>query len=528
MLFETPTFFVKGNVFSVGSGSDGMGPTPEVLSSKWRTDLSYTKKIFTNPTWQELALAREENRRPETMSFEERDLYVYDRLGRMTCGIGFYPRLVEDVQAMGVSPREIILDQRERNSLPEKRFQADWESAIMIAARHNYEIRHRQDECLAVMSALERGIIDAAPGFGKSLLICLYSAAYRHARIHIVCEGLQILRRIADDLRKFVASPGFVGGGKCIFDRVTIVSASSLHKMEFEDSSSPKFADIVLVDEVHRMAAPSLFEMVSRYKWCKIFGFTGTESMRSDGADRELEAVFGRTVFRIDYQECSSNNLTAEMEVDWIYVNGENILEETMSPVEEKKIGIWTNDNRNQRIMERVKELLPDRHQILILTTTIEHLVNLKQFMPEMPIAYDANGMDEGRYEMYVQMGLINPETEPIMTKDRLDQLRRQFAAGEIKIIAANSVWDTGVDFPGLDTVVLAHCEGSPIRNIQGACRASRVSESTGKTKGLVVMCYDAWNPKLKGKASRIRRDFDKLGWTSLNFPAAFRGSSGR
>lgn len=430
----------------------------------------------------------------------ERKLYSVDpETGAVIFPLGIRSRVVKGLKTRGFNVLQIggTLLQELSTRNPDA-VATDWDGLLS-----DFKIYPGQDECLARIVSADGGIIAANTGWGKSVIIRMLCRLYNKAKIHVVTKSKTLAKEIFADLSQIIPSLGFVGDGKNRFDRVTVLMADSLHH-GMGDS------DILIYDEAHESCAPSYTAKLGMYARARMFGMTATPTGRMDNRDIVLEAVFGPVLYTFSYQEAQAAGRVVPMTVEWLRVDrGPDVTGITLPAIREK-IGIWQNRTRNQIIADRVKRCDPD-DQIMIMVKTIEHAAQLKALLPDYTLAYASNGMDDARLSKYISRGLL-PADEPKMTSARLEQLRKEFAAGTLKKVISNYVWSTGVNFPLLNVLVRADTAASEIKDGQIPGRACRRVAGV-KESALLIDCDDGWNSTLNRKAQGRRRNYQKRGW---------------
>ena len=369
------------------------------------------------------------------------------------------------------------------------------------------DLKAKQDECIAIVSASEGGQVVAPTGFGKSFLFAAICLMYPNAKIHVITRRRDVMKRLLRHLVKYIPSVGQVGGGSKQWGRVTVITADSLHLVEHGPGER---ADIVLYDEVHEAAAPSYSVELSKYQHARMFGFTATPEGRFDGAHHKLEGLFGPKIFEMTYQEAVSYELVLPVKVEWIDVRIENNPCEFKREVAKERAGIWRNNYRNELIAEKAKEF-SDNDQVLILVRTLEHAVFLKQHLSNFKLCYDK--MDSEVYAGLVKKGLLDSLDEPIMTPAARDKMSKDFEAGTLKKVIATDVWSTGVDFPQLSVLIRADARASEIMDIQAPGRVVRRHDASGKDHGLVIDCMDYFDPAFHRRSVERKKTYVKQGW---------------
>lgn len=476
------------------------GPLPPDIEQSFKNQLRYTHLYTLRgiDAYDHLG-----NYRPTRAEIKE--LYHIDRKGRFNASIGWQYRLRRELERSGYSVEVVDVDPPHPRP---NRYEVIWDRIF-----ERMDLRVKQDEILAAMEQYDHGLIDVPAGVGKTFLIGAYALAHPYARIHVITEGLDILNRIYRHLVKFIPNVGMVGGGKRRFgSHVTVISADSLHVVGegFDDPSSPRAADVVFFDEVHKAGAPTILEQIRRYRRCKMYGLSASIGDRFDGADFQLEGIFGEVIFSMTYQEAEALGLVSPIRVEWVNMDFEcpELLKNKKGAQMEKWL-IWRNEERNRRFAQKMQEF-DDDTQCLILVATVTHAVALKQFLPEYKLCYDQCK----EYDLFVRRGLLDPRDEPPMTPARREQMRVQFEEGVLKKVIATDVWSTGVDFSALSVLGRLDGRDSRIMDTQAPCRANRIHE--GKAYATVVDCMDYFHPTLQRRSNNRRRHYIKQGWTQV------------
>lgn len=430
---------------------------------------------------------------------EHRVLYTKNDNGDYTFSRGFSFRVFHLCKEAGAEIK--VYDIPNKFSSPD-RYVPDYAKVFS-----HMDLKAKQDECLATISVSEGGIVVAPTGFGKSFLFAAICLMFPNSRIHVVTRRRDVMKRLIRHLVKYLPSVGQVGGGSKIWDRITVITADSLHLVEHEPHLA---ADIVLYDEVHEAAAPSYSSELAKYDNARMFGFTATPDGRFDGAHHRLEGLFGPKIFEMTYPEAVSHGLVLPVRVEWIDVNMERNPCEFKKETAKERWGIWRNTHRNQLIAAKANEFGED-DQVLILVRTLEHAVFLKQELPDFKLCYDK--MDTEVYDGLVKKGLLDKLDEPQMTPSARDKMSKDFEAGTLKKVIATDVWSTGVDFPQLSVLIRADARASEIMDIQAPGRVVRRHDPSGKSHGLVIDCMDYFDNAFLRRSMERRKTYVKQGW---------------
>lgn len=423
--------------------------------------------------------------------------------GRITTYYGYTSRIKEIAQELGCTLEVQDLTPEDSNS--PGAYETDWDNV-----HRRIQFRVRQEECLRAIENNEGGIIKAPPAFGKSHLMAAIARLYPRAKIDIVIKRRDLVERTVRTLTGLLPQVGIIKGGTFKPDRVTVITAASLHRSNGE-------ADIVICDEVHELMSPRYSEDIARtYKFSRNFGLTATPEGRADNADAKLEYMFGPIIFNMSWQEATELGLIVPMEARWVPIQMRRNPARGARDVAKKRLGIWTNTYRNAVIAATVRQHGPEE-QVLILVETIEHAVHLGHQLPEFELCYAE--MELTNLERYQRDGMLPPDYEP-MTADKRSAMRISFENHDLKKVIATDVWSTGVSFERLAVLVRADARGSEIMDTQAPGRVARTHTDSGKEKGIVYDFYDHFDSGFKGKSTKRRSNYEKKGWTQIDVEA--------
>lgn len=365
------------------------------------------------------------------------------------------------------------------------------------------KLRAGQARVLGIIATHSHGQFEAPTGWGKTTVMGMVCAMYPKARIIICTPGLQLLANTIARLRPiFGLDVGECSGSKSEKARIVVTTYGSLKKATTLLGNP---ADIILVDECHKAAAPEFSNTLAEITgYSKIFGFTATPEGRSDNAELVTEALLGPVVFRVGYSDMVEAGAVCPMQVAVISTSGVvdgPFLGNVDSQVAKKRHGYWRNKKRNKLIAATVNEIpkqygLPENAQTLILVETIEHANNLAVLLPEFTVIHGE------RDSQLAAQGVSAPTCS---------ELREQFETGKLRKVIATGMWGTGVDFVQLD--VLIHASGAPshITTTQWAGRNSRIRKD--KEFGLLVDYSDHWDTWASGRALRRFATYRKHKW---------------
>jgi superfamily II DNA or RNA helicase len=242
-------------------------------------------------------------------------------------------------------------------------------------------LRPGQSEALVQIAHADMGIIVAATAFGKSFVITQACRMYPTLRIMVVSPSVPVVNSLRRKLEEAVGvdNVGQAGGGKRILGRrVTVTTSKSMMKVD------PSQVDLMLFDEVHGVGDNEAGKTVAYYDKCRRFGLTASP-VRGDNSEMCMEALFGRFLIEVSYQDAVDMGNVVPIDVYMVRVPGR--IRVSNSSYENKRLSYWTNDVRND-LIAKVAKRVPDDEQCLIMVETLEHAVHLHKRLPDYTLVH--------------------------------------------------------------------------------------------------------------------------------------------
>jgi superfamily II DNA or RNA helicase len=440
----------------------------------------------------------------QRVRLEPRRLYRYDPRGRLMCGAGYAPRVYRTLQKAGYQVQYTDLTEYHAEALA-----PDWPRL-----RRHFSFRPKQEEIVAAVAAQVGhrlgGVVQVPPGVGKSFLFAAYGLLYPQAKIGITAPDIDNCSKTHIHMLNYLPNVGMVGGGQHQQRRVTVYTGGSLHHC-------PEDVDILFVDEAHRYMAARKSEVLGRVAPRALrYAFTATPEGRTDGGDARMEGLFGPLTYRMTWPEATTLGLVVPIEVRWLNIEMDKNPCKDLEGVQKKKVGIWRNKVRNQRIAAAARTFDAD-DQVLIMVATIEHAVHLRSFLPEFQLCYATHDVD--KFEKYAAGGLVEADFAP-MTPERREQLRLDFECGEVQKVIATDVWATGVSFDQLAVLIRADARRSTILDEQIPGRVSRTHAPSGKAVGILIDCNDRFDHGLHTGSTARKHNYLERGWAQTSMTA--------
>lgn len=429
---------------------------------------------------------------------------LYDKMdtGELQTSLGMLPRLVGIMQLHGYTMTQ--QDLTPAKSRPSA-YIPEWDK--LDAKFHEW--RHRQRECVALVTQALGGVINAIPAFGKTEMLCRLAVLFPTAKFAVVTKRRDVAQTIFRRLTRVLPCVGFVGDGQRKKGRVTVYISKSLRHADPD-------VDFLFADEAHELCSDTDSEMILRtFVYSRNFAFTATPSGRSDGTSIRLEYMFGPQIFYLGWQEGTQYGLVVPVEVRWLNVQMEiNPAAGYKNDTWVKKHGLWNNTVRNSIIANAA--LSHGDEQVLILVETIEHAVRLHQMLPEYSLCY--GNSEDARFAEFVAEGTLPEGYRALKPADR-ERMRQEFEEGTLRHVIATDVWSTGVSFEQLAVLIRGAAGDSETADDQAPGRVVRTHAESGKSIGIVYDCWDYFDKRFSNKSAARYRRYKKKGWTQLRQP---------
>lgn len=168
------------------------------------------------------------------------------------------------------------------------------ESTLMIPGSYPTP-RAAQLEAVKMALKHSRGIISAVTGSGKSLILGLLIDALKLKTL-VVVPNLELRRQLTESLRRWFGS-NYDG-------LITVENIDAL------DPNKPSDAQVLIVDELHHVAAKS-YRVLNQRSWTGIyhrFGLTATPFRTDDNERLLFESFLSKVIYDIDYHSAVASH----------------------------------------------------------------------------------------------------------------------------------------------------------------------------------------------------------------------------
>lgn len=330
----------------------------------------------------------------------------------------------------------------------------------------------RSYQASAVMSLLKAnrpgGILQAATGAGKTAMAAKLIQTTR-VRTLFVVHTKDLMRQAQQAFRNFLGiEAGQIGDGKDNILPVTVATIQTLAKGRHDEYL--KQVDMVIFDECHHVAAPTLYTVRMKMADCPLVVGLSASPWRDDGHDLLIEAACGPVRYRV-----TASNLIEQgyLVAPDIHIYRRQIAPELRIRKAQTQMGyakayrdIVVSDPARLRFVAKLaKEQLALGRRLLVLVKYIEHGENLTALIPGSVFVEGTNSA-EARSNAFAA-----------------------FRDGAIQCLIGTSLCDEGVDIPAADALILAGAGASSTRALQRIGRVIR--PAPGKTTAYVADIVD-------------------------------------
>lgn len=349
---------------------------------------------------------------------------------------------------------------------------------------HAAEIRilpnRMQREALKALKAVReesqrsrvRAIVISATGTGKTMLSAFDVKSVDPRRLLFVVHREQILDRTIEEYRRVIDAPieafgKLTGNVKQPDRRYLFATIQTLSQAETLRSFEPDAFDYIIVDEAHRVGAPSYQRVIDYLTPKFLLGMTATPE-RTDGFN-----VFEAFDYNVPYEIRLNHALEEEMLSPFHYYGVSEIEYEGGATIsEESELSVLISPERVDHLLKAIEAYgqagVPPRGLIFCSRTR------------EAALLSDALNERTLRGEPLRTVALTGADR----TAHRLAMVEK-LEAGELDYILTVDVFNEGVDIPSVNQVIMLRQTQSAIVFVQQLGRGLRKAE--GKEYLIVI-----------------------------------------
>lgn len=321
-------------------------------------------------------------------------------------------------------------------------------------------------------SGARRGLVISATGTGKTILAALDVRAAQPARVLFIAHREQILDRAIEEFRRVLGNRRdeygkLVGSIRELDRRFVFSTIQTLSRPDVLAQVGPAAFDYVLIDEVHRAAAPSYQRLLDYIEPQFLLGLTATPE-RSDGT-----SIFELFDYNVPYEIRLGEALEQDMLAPFHYYGVADLtFEDGTTTTDATPLFRLVSRERVDYIVEAIKTygqagVAPKG---LVFCSRKEEAHEISRDLNERSI----------RGRRLRTIALTGDDT----VAERERQVRR-LEAGELDYILTVDVFNEGVDIPSVNQVIMLRQTQSSIVFVQQLGRGLR--RSPGKEYVVVI-----------------------------------------
>jgi len=261
-----------------------------------------------------------------------------------------------------------------------------------IEVEFHGELPPLQQQAAEAILPHDTGVLFAATAFGKTVVASWIIAA-RAVNTLVLVHRRQLMdqwrERLADFLGLSPNEIGRIGGGQD--NRTGRIDIGILQSLNRKGSVKDFVADYgqVIVDECHHIPAVSFEQVLRAAKARYVLGLTATP-IRKDGHHPIILMQCGPIRFQVSARKQAALTPLEHVVIPRFTDFRMPLTDQEEPAIHEIYAALLTDEGRNERILEDIRNALEEGRSPLVLTERIEHLkalsARLKEFVPNLVV----------------------------------------------------------------------------------------------------------------------------------------------
>jgi superfamily II DNA or RNA helicase len=352
-------------------------------------------------------------------------------------------------------------------------------------------LRGYQVDAIKIMLAEKIGICQMSTGAGKTLSAAAFLLHFPQARVLFTVPSTKLAAQTRKEFASFFNEPiGLVGGGKYIWERITVGIIDSLAIAAANNRSELSQVQIVFHDECHSCGSKSYLNTAQTLTSAEyIVGLSATPK-RNDGCGLVMNAVCGEVNYIVKDEEVAAYggiNLPTYIQV--------KITDRYKQ--EKRPYPNLTGYQTPADILKAYRYAISEyTHRNLVLTKIVDQLIKLPSRQGNILVLFDYIDHGQTLQQMLKRQGigvpLIDGQVKKVAERKASQEMQAQFRANKFPVLLGSSVLRQGVDFPNLEFLVLAGASANDTNLFQGVGRAVRVNSDYKKVRSVVIDIGDS------------------------------------
>lgn len=363
-------------------------------------------------------------------------------------------------------------------------------------------LRKDQKQVLSRLLANNRVILEAQPGFGKTMVALTLMKKLGQKTLIIVHTNTllyQWQKRIVDYFSLAKDDLGLIGDNKWkIGKKVTIASYMTLSRREVGEIKND--FGLVIVDECHHVPANTFSTVVKQLSAKHVLGLTAT-TFRKDKLDKLMYLYISGQIITAsndspDKSPDTDQAVKTELITRKTQFKGNGKLEDFQKACRL----VITGTDRNDQIASDIAAILATSAKCLVLTERIEHCKTLLELVRQKV------------------KGVHAAIATGVMTKKQREQIAKRMNQERFQLlIATGKLIGEGFDWPTVSHLFLAFPFSWKGKLTQYVGRVQRTCE--GKMQAVVHDYFDDQIPMLKLMYFKRLRTYRSLGLSKIINP---------
>lgn len=387
-----------------------------------------------------------------------------------------------------------------QKAMPEAHFHLEDKTVTgtVIDVEFKKSLRDNQKEAAEVLLKNQMGILQAAPGFGKTV-IGIYLIAKRKTSTLILVDSKEIQEQWAERIEEFLEYPKpkkkkdrfvckYNGTSKKLNGNIDIVMVRSLKNRD-DLSDLLKNYGLTIIDECHHVACDSFLHVMRNVSSRYIYGLSATPK-RDDGLFKVITMYCGPIRKKISRESVKSSYTFTQYLIP--RYSNHSILQKDYT-YNDMCAELMKDQARNFMIIKDVMNEYRNHSNIIILTERIEHLTILFEMLEK---ACD---------DVYMLSGSVSKK-ERKTTLSEVRSSERQYI-----LLATSKLLGEGFDLPSLNCLFLVLPISAETRITQYTGRIHRAYE--GKDIVKVYDYVDAQIPMAQSMYYKRLKQYQKEGY---------------
>jgi superfamily II DNA or RNA helicase len=309
------------------------------------------------------------------------------------------------------------------------------------------------------------GILSLPTGYGKTT-VALHLLSKIKQKTLIVVHKEFLMTQWAERIQQFLPNARVGKLQANVIDTeskdIVIAMLQSLSKKEYEASVFDGFG-LTIIDETHHVCTRSFSKMFTKINTKYLLGLSATLE-RKDGLTYVLHWFLGNLLYKVERTHQRQVNVRRiEYRCDH-YKKPFPVNRARKPSLPEAITTITELAERNEFILEIIRECLAENRKILVLSDRRKHCVDLMNML---------NGASVGLY-------IGGMKAEELKTSEQCDV-----------ILATYSLAHEGLDIPALDTLIMASPKSDIVQSVGRILRETIGKQNTPYVADVV----DLWGP---------------------------------